>query len=511
MFARRFESPFVNLAKRVIFPLVPAVACVQFLDKNRKLDFLPSIANRAIRKLGDYSELTLFATQVCLVFMNIVRSGLRSKLEDLATAGVFIIHFITPSLLVVSNRLNMIVLNTIAIINGIRGFRSKESSAFWKTMSALQVALCADAVINSLVFDYLGKYFLDSLFYSFYKLIGKPTFPPVTAFLKPYSTVELDYGQIQQILSAGQNDFEINPSHCSKAVRNIRHVTLDSNFDSFLELFNGYNREDFESTLSSFAQSTDKDPSSLYDLAKANLAHLVRVLKKEDRNTKHNLKLNEMITMASQVLAYLKQPDSPDLQRQILADLALRGRECLDGQRRALQESLDLILQQSHDYPTQLLQRLEVAREQLVFESIRETASIMRAIFRRHNPQLMGDTHVANWHRKAFFFFSPHLKPNEEEFSSSAISIIFSTVQQRISSNFYSKWQAYNNQLDRAISETGEQRFTNYFINMIDANEQLTLDQKEQIGSDFILSSYSLESYHRLVLVQLGVLRYRGL
>lgn len=351
---------------------------------------------------------------------------------------------------------------------------------------------------------------------------------------------DLSYEKIIAILDGEEEDYEINPAHCPKSVIDFDSFPKDYDFDTLLEIFNGiqwapnivkHKLKDDERFLDHLSEKyPGKDPKEQFELLardpsndaffikwmKGEFYQLIKALKGEVRPQGEQKDLAVSIDYCAMILAYLQKPSLSRVEKEdILLKLAIEaGGYCSRGIKRATGEIVDEAVIPSEDgsdlddpqknFERKTSQNLQNRRRDIVQRYYRVIAEQLRI------PDAVSqDVHGFDIYRKflslGFFPLTPQER-KQIDFSEIAVWNMYSDAQQIM-------LRDYRESLDDVLSEH-ELQFANYMRQYISSNSKLTARQKGCLTKKYTSwndDQWSIEEtmqkFHRIMLVKLGVLR----
>lgn len=366
---------------------------------------------------------------------------------------------------------------------------------------------------------------------------------------------EMTYQEIMEILDGVSDHYEINPSHCSKPLPDLKDLPTDFDFDKYLVHFEGIDWSSKYADIKNKMKDDDRFIDFLFknypkikkeDLrnniekyilelaAKAHLSseeyakrwmkeqmvQLVSLIKGETRIKGLQQDLDEAIGDCARILPHLSSLNPLNRHEEVeledaLMKLAIEGGDyCSRGIKRACNELLRGILQSEfhqagreedpiREFERRINQSLQNQRHRIIQSKHQEQAEKMKM-----PAVLSNDTHGFDIFRLYSLGFYP-LTPNER------YRIGFAELSFW---EFYSIYRAemiqrYRKELDLAVKDVGEAHFGIYIRQIINENPLLSNQQKEEILEAFTHGKWTteetLERFHRLLFVRLGVLRKR--
>lgn len=389
---------------------------------------------------------------------------------------------------------------------------------------------------------------------------------------------ELSYDEINAILHCQEQpqsftnriiapDYEINPAHCSKA--SAQMLAHDRNFDGFTTHFDSINwnreyglvsrklkdddrfiqmlaerfnqtdhallRRDFENYMERIAEQdiledpprgiTKKAIFATRYLRNQN-ATLIRVLKGEERVRGQQRDLEIAINNASQILAHINQLPTGTGSNQVeKIDILLKlsveaGSYCGRGIRRATEEiveglrannSVTTNVSANDLYETTFYENLYSLRRRISQNCMNE---IMATIRNGGVPEeTTHDVHFHDVYRRQLGLGFIPLYAYERDSLSLLEIMIWKSIYGNIINLEYDRYNP-----EEIFQEMGELPFFNYMRGLIEANPNLTREQKDEIIEKYSENNTVNEvaqwqpeetqrRFHRLAFVMLGVLR----
>jgi len=351
---------------------------------------------------------------------------------------------------------------------------------------------------------------------------------------------DLSYEEIIAILDGEEEDYEINPAHCPKSVIDFDSFPKDYSFDKLLRIFNDIqwapnivksklsDDERFLDYLKETYPGKDpkeqcellaKDPSNdafFINWMKKEFNLLIKALKGEVRPQGEQKDLAVGIDYCAMILTYLQKPSlSPVEKEDILLKLAIEaGGYCCRGIKRASGEIVDEAVIPSEDGPDlddpqknferTTRQNLQNRRRDIVqgyYQEIVESLRIPDAVSQ--------DVHGFDIYRKFLSLGFYPLTPQERKaiyLPEIAVWNMYGDLQQGMLGE-------YRDSLDGVLLEH-EAQFANYMRKYISSNSELTQPQKEHLiekytgwNDDQWSIEETMQKFHRIMLVKLGVLR----
>jgi hypothetical protein len=365
----------------------------------------------------------------------------------------------------------------------------------------------------------------------------------------------MKYDEINRILNAKKTDFEMIPNHCGKLLIDLDKLPTDREFDQFLSLYDKIEWGTKFSLISNKLKDDDrfidflseKNPDIDKEDLKKDVVKYIEELAVQDLITKEKYAAdwirNQMVSLVdnltgrkrvkglqqdlaeamddcSIILPYLKGLNDPIELEDALLKLAVEGGDyCGRGIKRAANELIRGIIQgcsQSieegddkdvpvRNYELEILQTLQIYRHDII-------QGAYKAMMHNGNvPNVMSDdVHGFDTYRMYFalgFYPLTRYERNRMGLAELGVWEIYSSIRKAMYSD-------YQDRLDEAITEVGEARFGVYIPNIIQNNDQLTDDEKDELMDKFInndqwTAEETKEKFHRLLLVKLGVLRLK--
>lgn len=390
--------------------------------------------------------------------------------------------------------------------------------------------------------DAVARYFFD---------LKGPNLEEIDA---PYKKREqMSYNEINQILEASSYDFEINPSHCSHPLVELDKLPKDTAFDKLITLFDqvdwekrfalilGKLKDDdrfidelsgkfptiAKEDLPDSAESCVEELAQLEGISKeefavnyvhSQLEELVKMLKGEKRVTGLQQDLDESISDCAILLPYISSMDDPIEQEDALLKLAVEGGDyCGRGIKRAVNELMRGILEKGVDDPAGIMDPTS-GYEMGVMQALQNTRhtlilAIYQLIAKQLNipNQISQDTHGFDIYRLYFSLgFYPLTAHERRRLGLNEIGLweLYDTHRSGL-------YNAYKASLDDTVKSLGEVNFGVYLQQIIQDNDQLSDQQKDDLLEMFTErndDTWSLEEtherFHRLMFVRLGVLRH---
>lgn len=372
----------------------------------------------------------------------------------------------------------------------------------------------------------------------------------------PLIRKELDFEGIKEILDRHENDFEINPAHCSKWVMGSDELLQEHNFESYLDLFD---RIDWKSKMHVFKKKFKEDDNFIDFLAdkfpevqkkedykkelqkncdryiaklagdenigedeylanwmREQMKILVSVLVGPRRVKGLQKDLEDAKNDLAKLLPYLRSLENQVELEDMLAKLAIEGGDyCARGIKRVANELIRGVLQggianrsieeiddQVKNYEMQIEQALQNARYKILLDAYQ---TLMKEV---HIPDdVSHDTHLFDVYRTLLSIgFYPLTDYEGNETGIGEIVAWQTYAQNRV--EMFSK---YRKRLDEIIKEqNGEAYFIGY-IHKILSECGLNQEQKNEILARWDGRwgfEETMKRFHRLLYVKLGVLRF---
>ncbi len=359
-----------------------------------------------------------------------------------------------------------------------------------------------------------------------------------------------DMQSFSRVLSYG-SDSKINPAHCSKSMIDFNDLPRDHHFDQFLTIFDSIDwtskyeliknklkdddrfidflfeknpevkqedlANDIELYIKNLADEAEMTPEEyLADWMREQMVQLIAVLKGQKRVKGLQQDLDEAIQVCALLLPYLNSLENEVEKEDILLKLAIEGGDyCGRGVKRASNELLAGIYQNERqkkedisdpikNYELKIEQALKNKRSEIVQAFYQALANQLKV-----PNQISDDTHSFDVYR---LYFSLGFFPLTE-FERKRMGIaemmnweMFSPIREEM-------YSSYKLQLGNVVHEIGEAEFGIYISQIINENELLSDQQKEEILEKFTSCnegqwSYeeTLARFRRLLFTRLGVL-----
>lgn len=430
--------------------------------------------------------------------------------------------------------------------------------------STLIVRVFSAIALSTHILPVFGKYIhqqVDAVARYFFKLQG-PSLKEIDAPLVEKKAMTL--GEINTIIDISpwefENFYKINPAHCSTPIMDIEKLPKDNHFEKFLPLFDQINwktkygliknklRDDdrfLTFLVEKFPGKEKKELMKICDVNKnpvdnitpcieelakqkgiskeefaANwmreqMVGLVDILQGKKRVKGLQQDLDEALNECSILLPYLTSLKDPIEKEDALLKLAIEGGNyCGRGIKRVTNELIRHIVQKGiqngpvnpiRDYEIQVLQSLQNERHMIVqnlYQILCKNGQIPAAI--------SGDIHGLDLYRLYFSLGFYPLTPNERK---------------RVGLSEIGVWELYNEyrlkayvdytfELHDTIEKIGHTHFSNYLINIINENKQLTATQKEDLIEKWIncndgqwTKDETIKRFQNLMFVRLGVVK----
>lgn len=369
---------------------------------------------------------------------------------------------------------------------------------------------------------------LDHLYRYFFPVYG-PTLEEINTECVTHK--ELTYDQINEILDADTNTFELNPAHCSKPAFDLSVLPQDADFDTFMRLFKEVDwtqrytlirarlkddeifvgdvlakqfpavdkavfKDNYE--FDAFLQEiADKQGLSKEQFAahwvEAQMSILVDVLK-GNRVVKGSLSdLAEAVEDNKRLIAYLKTHTGDRVTvEDILLKVAIEeGDYCALGLKRASKELCLQIVQEfcaatSHgliaDFELQLRLFLEAERIRRVEICYQKGVTLFSKV---DMGNLLADVHNFDLFRKIFSFgYIPMTTNEKSKFGFLDLILWDQRLPSALRSTFYwEKNRIFRNAeyLTEGLKKQGFTSFWDYIRGVINANPKLSPEQQETI------------------------------
>lgn len=360
-----------------------------------------------------------------------------------------------------------------------------------------------------------------------------------------YQKKNMTAEEIQTILAAPKEAFEINPSHCSKYIPNA--LPVDLTFDKFNEIFNtisweekyelikpklrdddkfcqlirqeiqnafetqppslNHVKENFEALVIQLATNSNLSKEIyLAQKLEESMKQLSCVLSRNSRTSGSQIDLQYAIDACAKILAYIQNANTPSIEKEdILLKLAVEGGTyCAAGIKRAAEEIVrENIHPQSHSnsisdpqssYELQIMSELQNKRFALL-------QIPYQALLTELSQTLLNDVH-------AFNFYFPQIALGFYPLNASqkaALSLTSIWAWKITAATRQILFENYKNGLNTVFKQTGMIHLTSYISTHIHSNPQLTPQQRSTILDGWVND----EPFCRLALVIMGVLRLK--
>lgn len=502
---------------------------------------LPETLNgRTVSVLSFISEHCGDMLRVAMVVTSVALIALGEAYYGVAILSAIAIEVI-DNLGLIPRRISLfmeIYLPTVALVSGIVG-----GTVLVRIINAIQLTNYVP-MISTFIHHKVDQ------FVRYYFTIGGPTLVQIDAPLVEKKQMTLD--EINQILESDEWAFEINPSHCSHPIVDIDHLPKDNDFDEFLTLFNAIDWEGnyhafvrhklkdddrfIEFLLEKFPGKTEDDLKNDFETFMEELAEkeeltkeafaakwmreqmviLVEVLQGERRVKGQQQDLDEAIHDAEILLPYVRSLDNAIEQEDVLATLAVEGGDyCGRALKRVANDKIRLISlgeqgtaidDPIRSFEVQILQFLQNCRHATVLQAYKEMMNQMKV-----PDAISNDTHGFDVYRLLFSLgFYPLSKYERNHIGLSELGIWEFYNFQGIINAFYA---VYQKQLMEPVSQIGYIHLADYIRRIIQDNDQLTDDEKDELIEKFTERNdgqWSVDETHerftRLLYVRLGVL-----
>ena len=392
--------------------------------------------------------------------------------------------------------------------------------------------------------------------------MGNPTFKlkleEVDAEIKQK---EFDYKEFNEILNSNQDDFEINPAHCSKWVYETKALPESRDFASLLTLFNGIDWQNkyalikdklkdddrfIDFLMVQFPQIDKKDLKNDFDdyvkkIAAINgkkteefaaewmseqMARLVDALLGKKRVKGSQQDLSDAMDDLAKLLPHLHSltgNDQIELEDALLKLTVEGGDYCARGIKRAADELLRGVLQSKtgagsdpvKDYQNRILQALQNTRHQILQSIYDQLITSLGNGGSKVPNAITYDTHTFDIYRKQLSLGFFPLTAYERNSLGVGEIIGWKGISLAVHPIMYSN---YKMMLDDIFEENGgEVQFTQYLLGIIQNNSQLTDQEKNDLvemyterNGDLWSVKETNEKFHRCLFVKWGILRRKS-
>lgn len=385
--------------------------------------------------------------------------------------------------------------------------------------------------------------------------VGGPTLKEIDAPL--VKRENMTYDEMNAILESDSSQFKVNPAHCNKSTINLDEFPIDHDFDKYLLLFDGIDWEskynlirnklkdderfidvllkrhpeiskedlanDVDVYIKELADEEDMSPEEYAaNWVRKQMVALISMLKGEERVKGLQQDLDESIDICALLLPYLSSLQNPvELEDALLKIAVEGGAYCARGIKGAAIELISGILQNGiqqeeeevnddeigglkENYEIKMLQALQNHRMGMIqscYQTIVQMLSIPQAAAK--------DKHGFDVYR---FYLSLGVFPltkyerNRVNLTQILIWEMYATFREE----FYNRYQDGLNGIFKTV---GEVHFATYIRQVINEDELLSKDEREQLlekfterNNDEWSEEETMENFHRLFLVRMGIL-----
>lgn len=362
---------------------------------------------------------------------------------------------------------------------------------------------------------------------------------------------EMTFDEIMHIIDSHSWDYKLNPAHCNQSTMNLDDFPEDHDFEKYLTLFDTIdwkskytlvrnklkdddrfidflfekypevNKDDLANDVEDYIQQLALKEGITAEEYTANwlreqCVQLTAVLRGEKRVKGSQQDLDEAIHVSAILLPYLLSLENEiELEDHLLKLAVEAGDYCGRGIKRAANELFWSVMQKGieqedesddpvKNYEMKMNQTLQNKRYELIqgyYKAFLEQLNVPDVVTQ--------DIHGFDIYR---IFFSLGFFPLTQ-FERNRLSVLEIATWELYTPHRTSLQDVYHNALDNVIQETGEAEFGIYMLQMISQNELLSDKEKEEILEKFTEQNNgtwspeeTIEHFHRLLLVRLGVL-----